>query len=120
MLAPMDEATSPPRRGQGTARDASPDAARADPGTSRSELTIDRDALRANLRRLRAILGPTELWAVVKADAYGHGATAVAETALAEGGAALCVATVAEGLELRAVQPGARIVVLSPAASGEV
>ncbi len=86
----------------------------------RSEITIDREALRGNLRRLRAVLGRSELWAVVKADAYGHGVSTVAETALAEGAAALCVATVAEGLELRAFQPEARIIVLSPAAESEV
>ena len=90
----------------------------ADP--PRSELTIDRDAMRANVRRLRAVLGPAELWAVVKADGYGHGADTVAETAIAEGASALCVATVAEGLGLRVSLPGARIIVLSPAAAGEV
>ena len=86
----------------------------------RSEITIDREALRANLRRLRTVLGRCELWAVVKADAYGHGADTVAETALAEGAAALCVATVAEGLGLRASQPEARIIVLSPAPDSDV
>ena len=81
----------------------------------RSEITIDRDALRANLRRLIAALGGAELWAVVKADAYGHGAATVSETALDEGAKALCVATVGEGLELRDLFPAARIIVLSPA-----
>ena len=80
----------------------------------RSEITIDRDALRANLRRLTAALGGAELWAVVKADAYGHGAATVSETALDEGATALCVATVGEGLELRDLFPAARIIVLSP------
>ena len=83
--------------------------------TVRSEITIDRDALRANLRRLTAALGGAELWAVVKADAYGHGAATVSETALDEGAKALCVATVGEGLELRDLFPAARIIVLSPA-----
>ena len=81
----------------------------------RSEITIDRDALRVNLRRLTAALGGAELWAVVKADAYGHGAATVSETALGEGAKALCVATVGEGLELRDSFPAARIIVLSPA-----
>ena len=71
----------------------------------RSEITVDRDALRANLRRLTAALGGAELWAVVKADAYGHGAATVSETALDEGAKALCVATVGEGLELRDPSP---------------
>ena len=81
----------------------------------RSEITIDRDALRANLRRLTAGLGGVELWAVVKADAYGHGAAIVSETALDEGAQALCIATVGEGLELRDLFPAARMIVLSPA-----
>ncbi len=85
----------------------------------RSEITIDRDALRANLRRLTAALGGSELWAVVKADAYGHGAATVSETALDEGAKALCVATVGEGLELRDLFPAARIIVLSPAHASE-
>ena len=80
----------------------------------RSEIVIDRTALRTNLTRLRTALGGAELWAVVKADAYGHGALTVAATALEEGAEALCVATVGEGLHLRAAFSTARIVVLSP------
>jgi alanine racemase len=80
----------------------------------RSELTVDRAALRANLRRLQTALGRAELWAVVKADGYGHGAELVAGVALEEGAAALCVATVGEGAELRTAFPEARILVLGP------
>jgi alanine racemase len=71
--------------------------------------------LRANVARLRDALAGAALWAVVKADAYGHGANTVAATALEEGAEALCVATVGEGVHLRAAFPSARIVVLSPA-----
>jgi alanine racemase len=85
----------------------------------RSEITIDRAALRSNLRRLRGVLGRSELWAVVKANAYGHGVATVVQTALEEGATVLCVATIAEGLELRALQPEARIVVLGGAAASE-
>jgi alanine racemase len=81
----------------------------------RSEIAIDRAALRTNLARLREALGGAALWAVVKADAYGHGALVVAATALEERAEALCVATVGEGLQLRAAFPSARVVVLSPA-----
>jgi alanine racemase len=81
----------------------------------RSEITIDRSALRSNLARLRAALGGAELWAVVKADAYGHGALTIGATALEEGAGALCVATVGEAVHLRAAFPSARIIVLSPA-----
>lgn len=81
----------------------------------RSEITIDLGAVRRNARRLLAVLGGAELWAVVKADAYGHGATQVAGAALGAGATALCVATVGEGLALRADHPEARILVLGPA-----
>jgi alanine racemase len=80
----------------------------------RSEVTIDLGALRRNVARLRAVLGETELWAVVKADGYGHGAVDVARAATDAGAKALCVATVAEGLCLRQALPGQRLIVLSP------
>jgi alanine racemase len=38
-----------------------------------AELTVDLDAVRANAARLRALIRPANLGAVVKADAYGHG-----------------------------------------------
>jgi alanine racemase len=82
---------------------------------SRSEITIDLGALRRNVERLRRVLGETELWAVVKADGYGHGADDVARAAVDAGARALCVATVAEGLSLRRGLPGQRIIVLGPA-----
>jgi len=80
----------------------------------RSEITIDLGALRRNVARLRDALGGSELWAVVKADAYGHGAADAGRAATDAGAAALCVATVAEGLTLRQVLPEQRIVVLGP------
>jgi alanine racemase len=86
----------------------------------RSDITIDLGALRRNVRRLRQVLGESELWAVVKADAYGHGAIDVAGAALGEGAAALCVATVAEALELRDEFPDARILVMGPTVGREI
>ena len=82
----------------------------------RSEITIDLDAVRHNARRLLEVLDGAELWAVVKADGYGHGAVDVAAAALNAGASALCVATVAEGLSLRRTLAAARIVVLGPTA----
>ena len=73
---------------------------------SRSELTIDLGALRRNVRTLLRVLEGAELWAVVKADGYGHGAVDVSRAALDAGASALCVATMPEALELRAVFPG--------------
>ena len=81
----------------------------------RSELTIDLGALRRNVRTLRRALDGAGLWAVVKADGYGHGAADVAGAALGAGASGLCVATIPEGLALRADYPQARILVLGPA-----
>jgi alanine racemase len=86
----------------------------------RSEITIDLGAVRRNARRLRAALGRTELWAVVKADGYGHGALDVSGAALGEGALALCVATVGEALPLRREFPGARILVMGPSSGREI
>ena len=86
----------------------------------RSEVTIDLGALRRNVRRLRQVLGRAELWAVVKADAYGHGAVDVAGAVLGEGALALCVATVPEALPLRREFPGVRILVMGPTSGREI
>jgi alanine racemase len=85
----------------------------------RSELTIDLGALRRNVRTLLRALDGAELWAVVKADGYGHGARDVAKAALDAGAAALCVATVPEGLALRHELPQARILCMGPLEPGE-
>jgi alanine racemase len=87
---------------------------------ARSHLTIDLGAIRHNARVLVRALAGAELWAVVKADGYGHGAADVGGAALEAGAAALCVATVAEGEALRATVREARIVVLGPAGDGEL
>ncbi len=86
----------------------------------RSELTIDLGAVRRNTRRLLEALEGSELWAVVKADGYGHGAVDVAAAALDVGATALCVGTVAEGVELRREFPSQRILVLGPAEGRDV
>jgi alanine racemase len=80
----------------------------------RSEITIDLGAIRDNAKRLLEALDGAELWAVVKANGYGHGATDVARAALDAGASALCVVTVAEALELRRELPESRIVVMCP------
>lgn len=86
----------------------------------RSEITIDLGALRSNVGTLLRALGGAELWAVVKADGYGHGAVDAAGAALGAGAGALCVATVPEALVLRPEFPVARIVVLGPAGNREI
>ncbi len=71
-------------------------------GCQRAWVEIDRAALSHNVRQLQQLLTfPTQLMAVVKADAYGHGATMVAETVLEAGAGGLCVATLGEGIQLR-------------------
>jgi alanine racemase len=86
----------------------------------RSEITIDLTALRRNCSTLLRALAGAELWAVVKADGYGHGARDVAGAALGAGATALCVATVPEGLALRREFSTARIVVMGPATNREM
>jgi alanine racemase len=83
----------------------------------RSEINIDLGALRRNVRTLLRALDGSRLWAVVKADGYGHGATDVAGAALGAGATALCVATIPEGLRLRNEYRTERIIVMGPAGS---
>jgi alanine racemase len=80
----------------------------------RSEITIDLGAIRHNASTLLDALDGSELWAVVKANGYGHGAVDVAQAALEAGASALCVVTVAEGVELRRELSEARILVMCP------
>jgi alanine racemase len=80
----------------------------------RSELTIDLGAVRRNVRTLLRALEGADVWAVVKADGYGHGAVDVGAAAIGAGARALCVATLEEGLELRRELPTARVIVLGP------
>ncbi|MEY2780243.1 MAG: alanine racemase [Actinomycetota bacterium] len=74
---------------------------------------IDRSALQHNVRSLAAHIAPQQLWAVVKADAYGHGAVDCAKIALQSGAQGLCVALVAEGVALRQAGVNAPILVMS-------
>ena len=74
---------------------------------------VDLAALDHNVRVLREVAAPAEVWAVVKADAYGHGAVPCAQSAVAAGAAGLCVALVQEGVDLRAAAIDAPILVLS-------
>lgn len=65
-------------------------------------LEISRSAIVNNVHELKRIIGPQrKLMAVVKANAYGHGALDVAPVALDAGADALAVAALSEALELR-------------------
>ncbi|WP_430647883.1 alanine racemase [Agromyces sp. GXS1127] len=65
------------------------------------EAVIDLDAVRANVAALARTVAPAKVMAVVKADAYGHGAAQVARAALAAGADHLGVADLDEALALR-------------------
>jgi len=73
---------------------------------------VDLGAIARNVERLAAMVGDAEIWGVIKADAYGHGAVPVAR-ALAGRCPALAVSLVEEALELRAAGIATPIVVLS-------
>jgi len=67
-----------------------------------AHLHIDLSAIRHNLGEVRRIVGPqVATIAVVKADAYGHGALPVSRVALAAGAQMLAVALLEEGVALR-------------------
>jgi alanine racemase len=72
---------------------------------------VDLAALVHNARVLAARAAPSRLLAVVKANAYGHGAAACARALEAEGVEAFAVATTAEGVALRAAGLTGRILV---------
>jgi alanine racemase len=74
---------------------------------------IDLTALRHNAAIVRERIGPAELLAVVKANAYGHGMVGVAE-ALAEAAQSFGVANLEEAITLRQALPHP-IVILGPA-----
>jgi len=70
------------------------------PRATRAEIHLE--ALRHNVRAIRSLLQPeVKLMAVVKADAYGHGALPCTRAVLAAGADCLGVGIVAEGVELR-------------------
>ncbi|HEX5500541.1 MAG TPA: alanine racemase, partial [Thermomicrobiales bacterium] len=74
---------------------------------------IDLDAFAGNIRLLLANLrSGAELIAVVKANAYGHGAPAIARAAVAAGAGRLAVATVGEARQLRRADIAAPLLVL--------
>ena len=76
-----------------------------------TSVEVDLEAIAANVRTLQP--ADTELMAVVKADAYGHGAPWVARAALTAGATWCGVALVEEGLALRDAGIEAPILVLS-------
>ena len=62
---------------------------------------IDLDSLKYNIKNIKKIVGDKEVIAVVKADAYGHGAIDIVPTLLENGASKLAVAMISEAIELR-------------------
>jgi alanine racemase len=90
------------------------------PPTHRAWVEIDLGAIRGNVKAIRRLLTPsTQFMSVVKADGYGHGAEAVARTALSAGASWLAVATLEEGIRLRSRGIEAPILLFGPAISKE-
>ena len=73
---------------------------------------IDHRAIGENVSRLKEIARPAALMAVLKADAYGHGAVRVARTALIRGADYLATACLSEAISLRAHGIAAPILIL--------
>lgn len=73
---------------------------------------IDLSAIRSNLRAIRRAAGEARVWAVLKADAYGHGAPAVARTLERAGVDGVAVALLEEAIELRSAGIRAPILVM--------
>ena len=83
-------------------------------------IEIDLKTLSGNVRAIRKALRPgVSLMAVVKADAYGHGAAAVSRAALAAGADRLGVLNAEEGAALRKSFPRAAIHLLAPSLPAE-
>lgn len=74
---------------------------------------VDTSAIRDNVAHIRATVAPSRVWAVVKANGYGHGSVEVAHAALAGGAEGLCVALVDEAVVLRRAGITAPILLLS-------
>jgi alanine racemase len=86
---------------------------------ARATVTVDLAAVEENVARLRNAARPAEIWAFVKADGYGHGATAVGRAALRAGARRLCVATWEEARGLREDLGDVPVLVMGPLAPGE-
>ncbi len=83
-----------------------------------TRIYLNLSSLDHNINLLSKLAGGTTLWPAIKANAYGHGAVPVAERLLSRGLSTLCVAHVAEALELKEAGVGASFVILSPDLGG--
>lgn len=82
----------------------------------RAWVEVDGQAIAHNVKQIRRLLSPrTQLMAVVKADAYGHGAVSVAQIVSEAGVSGFAVATIPEGIQLREAGINKPILVLGAA-----
>lgn len=79
----------------------------------KSWLELSANGLRSNLAGVRRLVGPAEIMAVLKSNAYGHGAAGAAGVLAEEGIRSFAVATVEEGVALREANIKGRITCLS-------
>ncbi|MFN8520673.1 MAG: alanine racemase [Chloroflexota bacterium] len=78
-------------------------------------LEVDTSALRDNVAAIRALVGAgTQVWPVVKDDAYGHGLEVASRSFGAAGAHGLCVATLGEAEAVRAAGVGLPVLILYP------
>lgn len=77
---------------------------------------VDLDAIEANVRAMCERAGAAKLLAVIKGNAYGHGAIAVARAAIEAGAWGLGIISIEEGEYLRAAGVDAPLLVLGPSA----
>lgn len=73
---------------------------------------IDLDKIAFNMRNIKNVAGDREVIAVIKADAYGHGAVELAEVLLENGASRFAVAIITEAIELRESSIKAPIMIL--------
>src|SRR5881398_2637098 len=86
-----------------------------------ARVLVDLDAIAHNYVFVRSLVGHRRaIYAVVKADAYGHGASAVARRLQREGADRFAVAGTEEGIALRRAGIGGEILLLSGAEPAEL
>jgi alanine racemase len=108
----------------GTRARSAPDAPEAterrpEPPPERVWATIDLDRVAANLAVLREVAGDVRIMAVLKADAYGHGAVEIARRLLHEGVHMIGVGDSTEAIELREAGIVAPVLILGAIVAGE-
>jgi alanine racemase len=101
VLSPSEGRRQDEAAGERALRVLRPRRAAPDRSVRPTRAEIDLSALRHNLQVVRRAAGNARVWAVLKADGYGHGAPAVARTLERAGADGMAVALLEEAVELR-------------------